>query len=65
VDRTVPPPDQDNVYVPAGEPTPVRQADDTDTEDTQGLRVGHRIKQAFISAGESLKNFVTGNSSNH
>jgi hypothetical protein len=62
-DRTEPVPDQDNVYAPAGEPTPVRQADDTDTEDTQGLRVGHRIKEAFISAGESLKNFVTGNNS--
>jgi hypothetical protein len=62
-DRTVPEPDHDNLYTPAGEPTPVRQADDTDTEDTQGLRVGHRIKQAFLSAGETLKNFVTGNTS--
>ncbi len=61
----MPQPDQDNVYAPAGEPTPVRQADDSDTEDTQGLRIGHRIKQAFLSAGESLKNFVTGNSSDH
>jgi hypothetical protein len=62
-DRTVPEPDHDNLYAPAGEPTPVRQEDDTDTEDTQGLRVGHRIKEAFLSAGETLKNFVTGNSS--
>jgi hypothetical protein len=62
-DRTEPPPDQDNVYAPAGEPAPVRQADDSDTEDTQGLRVGHRIKEAFLSAGQSLKNFVTGNTS--
>ena len=61
-DRTVPPPppDQDNVYAPAGEPTPIRQADDTDTEDTQGLRIGHRIKEAFLSAGQTLKNYVTG-----
>jgi hypothetical protein len=51
------------VYAPAGEPAPVRQADDSDTEDTQGLRVGHRIKEAFLSAGQSLKNFVTGNTS--
>jgi hypothetical protein len=55
--------DHDNLYAPTGEPSPVRQADDSDTEDTQGLRIGHRIKQAFLSAGESLKNFVTGNSS--
>jgi hypothetical protein len=62
-DRTVPEPDHDNLYAPAGEPTPERQADDTDTEDTQGLRIGHRIKQVFVSAGESLRNFVTGNTS--
>jgi hypothetical protein len=55
--------DHDNLYTPAGEPSPVRQEDNTDTEDTQGLRIGHRIKQAFLAAGESLKNFVTGQSS--
>ncbi|HEX4084107.1 MAG TPA: hypothetical protein VHY22_04290 [Chthoniobacteraceae bacterium] len=55
--------DHDNLYTPpADEPPPQRQADDNDTEDTQGLRIGHRIKQAFISAGVSLKNFVTGQS---
>jgi len=71
--ETVPPPpvysdgdtDHDNLYAPAGEPTPVRQADDSDTEDSNGLRVGHRIKQAFLSAGQSLKNFVTGNTSSN
>jgi len=61
-DYTSQDPDHDNLYNPAAEPSPVRQADPSDTEDTQGLRVGHRIKQAFLSAGESLKNFVTGNS---
>jgi hypothetical protein len=70
--QTAPPPDytvqetdHDNLYTPPpGEATPT--PDDTDTEDTHGLRIGHRIKQAFISAGISLKNFVTGNSSgNH
>ncbi len=58
-----PEPDHDNLYAPAGEPSPVRQADDSDTEDTHGLRIGHRIKEVFISAGQSLKNFITGNSS--
>jgi len=62
-DYTVEDTDHDNLYNPVGEPPPVRQEDDTDTEDTQGLRVGHRIKQAFLSAGQSLKNFVTGNTS--
>jgi len=52
--------DHDNLYSASQEPTPVRQADDSDTEDTQGLRVGHRIKTAILSAGESLKNFLTG-----
>ena len=52
--------DHDNLYNPAAEPSPVRQEDASDTEDTQGLRVGHRIKQVFLKAGESLKNFVTG-----
>jgi hypothetical protein len=62
-DYTVQDTDHDNLYAPAGEPTPVRQEDPSDTEDTQGLRVGHRIKQVFISAGVSLKNFITGSSS--
>jgi hypothetical protein len=57
---TVQTPDHDNLYNPDAEPPPVRQADDSDTEDTQGLRIGHRIKTAILSAGESLKNFVTG-----
>lgn len=55
--------DHDNLYTPANEPPPVRREDDTDTEDTQGLRIGHRIKTAILSAGESLKNFVTGQNS--
>jgi hypothetical protein len=59
-DYTVQETDHDNLYAPANEPTPVRQADDSDTQDTHGLRVGHRIKEAFISAGISLKNFITG-----
>jgi hypothetical protein len=60
----VAPPDNDNVYAPPTEATPPPTPDDdsTDTQDTHGLRIGHRIKQAFISAGISLKNFVTGNS---
>jgi hypothetical protein len=62
-DYTVQETDHDNLYNPAGEPSPVRRADDTDTEDTQGLRIGHRIKTVILSAGESLKNFVTGQSS--
>jgi hypothetical protein len=58
--------DHDNLYnSSAQEPAPVRQEDDSDTEDTHGLRVGHRIKTAILSAGESLKNFVTGQSQNH
>ena len=58
--------DHDNLYnSSAQEPPPVRQEDDSDTEDTHGLRVGHRIKTAILSAGESLKNFVTGQSQNH
>jgi len=57
--------DHDNLYTPAGEPAPVRQEDDSDTEDAHGLRIGHRIKQAILSAGESLKNFVTGLNPNH
>lgn len=61
-DAVEPDPDHDNLYNPGAEPPPVRQADDSDTEDTQGLRVGHRIKKAFLSAGQSLKNFITGNS---
>jgi hypothetical protein len=64
-DYTVQDTDHDNLYAPAGEPSPVRQADDSDTEDTQGLRIGHRIKQVFLSAGESLKNFVTGQKSSN
>jgi hypothetical protein len=59
-DTTVHDVDHDNLYAPSNEPPPVRRADDSDTEDTSGLRIGHRIKQAFLSAGESLKNFVTG-----
>jgi hypothetical protein len=62
-DYTVQQTDHDNLYNPAGEPSPVRREDDTDTEDTQGLRIGHRIKTVILSAGESLKNFVTGQSS--
>ena len=57
--------DHDNLYSASQEPSPVRQADDSDTEDTQGLRVGHRIKDAILSAGESLKNFISGQSSGH
>ena len=34
--------------------------DDSDTEDTQGLRVGHRIKEAILTAGGRLQNFITG-----
>jgi hypothetical protein len=56
--------DHDNVYTNPDEPPPQRQADDTDTEDTHGLRIGHRIKTAILAAGQSLKNFVTGNSGN-
>jgi len=62
-DYTVQETDHDNLYNPQAEPSPVRRADDSDTEDTQGLRVGHRIKTAILSAGESLKNFVTGQGS--
>ncbi len=58
-DYTVQETDHDNLYNPTSEPSPVRQADDTDTEDTQGLHIGHRIKHAFIAAGISLKNFFT------
>jgi hypothetical protein len=59
-----PPPDNDNVYAPQTDATPPPTADDpSDTEDTHGLRIGHRIKEAFLSAGESLKNYVTGKSS--
>lgn len=66
-DYTVQETDHDNLYAPpADEPPPVRQADDSDTEDTQGLRLGHRIKQTFLSAGQTLKNFITGrDSSDH
>jgi hypothetical protein len=63
-DYTVQETDHDNLYAPEGEPSPIRQEDDSDTEDTQGLRIGHKIKQAFLSAGESLKNFVTGHTAN-
>jgi hypothetical protein len=52
--------DHDNLYSASQEPPPIRREDDSDTEETQGLRIGHRIKQAFLAAGESLKNFVTG-----
>jgi len=52
--------DHDNLYSASAEPPPARREDASDTEDTQGLRIGHRIKQALVSAGESLKNFVTG-----
>ena len=62
-DVTVHDSDHDNLYSPGDEPTPIRRADDSDTEDTSGLRVGHRIKQAFLSAGESLRNFITGGDS--
>jgi hypothetical protein len=64
-DNTVHQTDHDNLYNPDAEPSPVRREDDNDTEDTQGLRIGHRIKTAILSAGESLKNFVTGQSSDH
>ena len=57
--------DNDNVYAPPTDATPAPADDDSDTDDTHGLRIGHRIKQAFVSAGESLKNFVTGNTANH
>jgi hypothetical protein len=57
--------DNDNVYAPPVEATPPPADDDSDTDDTHGLRIGHRIKQAFLSAGESLKNFVTGNTAGH
>jgi hypothetical protein len=59
-DYAAPDNDHDNLYSSGTEPQPIRQADDQDTEDTQGLRIGHRIKTAILSAGESLKNFVTG-----
>ena len=54
--------DHDNLYNPSAAPSPVTTTDDdSDNQDSQGgLRVGHRIKQALLSAGESLKNFVTG-----
>jgi hypothetical protein len=55
--------DHDNVYSNPDDSPPQRQADDTDTEDTHGLRLGHRIKTAILSAGHSLKNFVTGGDS--
>jgi len=64
-DYTVQQTDHDNLYNADNEPPPVRREDDTDTEDTQGLRIGHRIKTAILSAGNSLKNFVTGQSSDH
>ncbi|MGA3169891.1 MAG: hypothetical protein ABSE62_02660 [Chthoniobacteraceae bacterium] len=51
--------DSDNVYA-TGTPPPGPPPDDSDTEDSQGLHIGHRIKQVFLSAGQSLKNFVTG-----
>jgi len=54
--------DNDNVYSPPVDATPAPADDESDTDDTHGLRIGHRIKQAFLSAGKSLKNFVTGNS---
>jgi len=57
--------DHDNLYGPSDSPTPARHDDDSDTEDTQGLRIGHRIKTAILSAGESLRNFVTGQNSDH
>jgi hypothetical protein len=60
-DYTATDPDHDNLYnPPPGEQPAPRQADDSDTEDTQGLRIGHRIKQVFLNAGQSLKNFVSG-----
>ena len=49
--------DNVNVTVDQQDPPPQRQMDGDDTEDTQGLRVGHRIKQAILSAGGSLQNF--------
>ncbi len=53
--------DQDNVYAtgtyPAAPPPP---EDPNDPDDTQGLHIGHKIKQVIVSAGQSLKNFVTG-----
>lgn len=50
--------DHDSVSVTTeAEPPVQRQMDGDDTEDTQGLRVGHRIKQAILSAGGSLQNF--------
>jgi hypothetical protein len=53
--------DHDNLYNPSADATPTPLDDDSsDPQDTQGLRVGHKIKQAFLSAGESLKNFITG-----
>jgi hypothetical protein len=54
--------DHDNLYNPAATPAPAVVPDDdaNDTQDTQGLRIGHRIKSAFLSAGTSLKNFITG-----
>jgi hypothetical protein len=62
-DYTDPSPDHDNLYNPENEPPPERQADDNDTEDTEGLHIGHRIKEAFIAAGVTLKNFFTGRDS--
>jgi hypothetical protein len=76
VQQNVPPPappppdnsvvetDTDNVYASGTyqPPADVQPSDqnDYDTEDTQGLRIGHRIKKAFLAAGSSLKNFFTG-----
>jgi hypothetical protein len=58
----VPPPDNDNVYAPPDATPPPAADDPSDTDDTHGLRIGHRIKEAFLAAGESLKNYVTGKS---
>jgi hypothetical protein len=64
-------PDTDNVYAPpsyqapatATQPPDSNDDDTADTQDTHGLRIGHKIKQGILAVGESLKNFVTGKSS--
>jgi hypothetical protein len=60
-----PAPDHDNLYNPSATPPPsdTHSDDNSDTDDTQGLRIGHKIKTAILSAGQSLKNFITGQSS--
>ncbi len=60
-DYTVHDTDRDNVY--SGEASPGASPgaqDDGDTADSHGLRIGHRIKTALMSAGHTLRNYLTG-----